>query len=179
MSNLNPSQFGDQYDTVYHLTDKRNFKPNAKKVPQDNTFALQERNRPGLYVGDAHGVEHWWNGSGYHRPYVAEIKVPKGVAQQERWGGEKFIPGEHLSQAQVSRVIPSDAFAREQYQQPGWVESHHGTSFDTGEPVNDRTRFPGYHYDGPDAREFTPEQHREQVKRVRAYSKYTNDPRNH
>jgi hypothetical protein len=162
---------GGQFETLYHLTDKRNFKLNPKKVPADNALAINQRSRPGLYA-TAGNVEHWWNGYNYHRPYVAEVQVPKGVAQEERWGGEKFIPGEHLNKAQVSRVIPVDAHVREHFGEPGWVEEHHGTSFDApGEALPSRGGFRGYRYEGPDVREFTPEQHAEHSKRIRSYRK--------
>lgn len=170
MNNLNP----DQFETFYHLTDKRNFKPNPNKVPQDNAVSINQRRRPGLFVAD--NVEPWWNGHGYHQPYVAEIKVPRGIAQDERWGGEKFIPGDQLHQAQVSRVMPVDAHVREKYNAPGWIEDHQDRAFDTGEPFERHwgvamTKFPDYHYDGPDVREFTPEQHKEHMKALRAYRK--------
>ena len=176
---------GDQFDTFYHLTDKRKFKPNPKQVPADNAMSISPRSSPGLFVADnPHGVEHWWNAHQYHRAYVAEIKVPKGLAQEERWGGEKFIPGEHLNQAQVSRVIPSDAHVRETYGEPGWIEENEGKAFDTGESLSGGNasnygRFTGYRYEGPDARDFTPEQHAGQMKRVRSYRKWQADPRNH
>jgi hypothetical protein len=169
---LNPGQF----ETFYHLTDKRNFKPNPKKVPQDNAISIHQRSRPGLFVTS--DVEGWWNGHGYHQPYVAELKVPKGVAQDERWEGEKFIPGEHLHQAQVSRVMPVDAHIREKFGEPGWVEDHHDSAFDTGKSfertwgVAKRGSVPSdYHYNGPDVRDFTPEQHAEHMKRIRSYRK--------
>lgn len=167
----------DQFETLYHLTNKRQFKPSATKVPEDNALSIQERTRPGLFA--APNVESWWNGHGYHRPYVAEIQVPKGLAQEERWGGERFIPGEHLAQAHVSRVIPVDAYVRERFHEPGWVEDHHGTKFDTGEPIKrgpwgmpERGTIPAdYHYEGPDVRDFSPQQHQEHVRRLRAYEK--------
>lgn len=172
MSHLNP----DQFETYYHLTDKKNFKPNPKRVPTDNALSMTERKRPGLFVTDS--VESWWNGHGYHQPYVAEIKVPKGVAEDERWGGEKFIPGEHLQQAQVSRVMPVDAHVREKYKEPGWVEDHHNAAFDTGKPFEREWGMPkrgsvpdDYHYDGPDVRDFTPEQHKSHLHNIRAYRK--------
>lgn len=170
MPDLNP----DQFDTFYHLTDKRNFKPDPKRVPTDNALSINERTRPGLFV--THSVESWWNGHGYHQPYVAEIKVPKGVAQDERWGGEKFIPGEHLNQAQVSRVMPVDAHVREKFGEPGWIEDHHDKAFDTGEKF-ERTwgmptqKYPDFHYDGPDVRDFTPEEHKQHLHNIRAYRK--------
>ena len=161
---------GPQFDTLYHLTDKRKFKPNPKQVPSDNALTISPRERPGLFA--ASDVEPWWNGHQYHRAYVAEIQVPKGVAQEGRWGNERFIPGEQMHQATVSRVMPSDAWVRERYGEPGWVESHHGTEFDTGKEIPSHYQpgqFRGYTYTGPDVREFTPEQHGEHMKRLRSY----------
>jgi hypothetical protein len=164
---------GDQFETFYHLTSKRKFKLNPKHVPADNAMAIAQRTRPGLYVAPG-SVEHWWNAYNYHRPYVAEVQVPKGVAQEERWGGERFIPGEHLGEAHVSRVIPVDAHVRERFGEHGWVEEHHGTEFDTGAEIPEGWHGPaqrGYQYSGPDVREFTPEQHAEHTKRLRSYRK--------
>jgi hypothetical protein len=164
---------GDQFETFYHLTDRRKFKLDPKKVPADNALSINQRTRPGLYVAPG-SVESWWNGQQYHRPYVAEVKVPKGVAQEERWGGERFIPGEQMHQAEVSRVIPVDAHVREKYGLHGWVEEHHGTEFDTGAAIPDEWQGytqRGYRYEGPDVREFTPEQHSQHIKRVNAYRK--------
>lgn len=152
MADLNPSQF-------FHLTDNPDFSLDPHKVPHDNTFAIQSREEPGLYVGDP---ERWINGSGYKRPYVAEIHAPAHVARDERWAGEKFIPAEHFDKATVARVIPTDAYARETYGAHGWAEEHHGTTFDTDEPIAEvpfnspvSAHYPhrGYRYSGPDARQ--------------------------
>jgi hypothetical protein len=167
---MRPAQRGgesDGFETLYHLTNRRKFALDPKKVPSDNAISIRGRTQPGLYV--AKNIEPWWNGHGYHRPYVAEIKVPHGVAHDERWSGEKFIPGEHMGQASVSRVIPADAWVREQWQSPGWVEGETGKAFDTGEPVDHYTRYPDYHYDGPDVRDFTPEQHAQHMQNLRTY----------
>ena len=103
--------------------------------------------------------------------------MPKGVAQEERYGGEMFIPGDQLHRAHVSRVIPVDAHVREHFEAPGWVEEHHESAFDSGEPVNYRSTFPGYHYDGPDVREFTATQHRHHARRIAAYQTYKDSQR--
>lgn len=163
---MRPAQ-REGYDTLYHLTDRRKFALDPTKVPADNAISIRGRSQPGLYA--ASDIEPWWNGHGYHRPYVAEIQVPHGVAQDERWSGEKFIPGEQLGQATVSRVIPTDAWVRENYHAPGWLEEHAGKAFDTGEPVDHRTQYPDYHYDGPDVRDFTPEQHKTHMQGLRSY----------
>lgn len=171
----------DQYDSYWHITDNPHFALDPSRVPEDNTFAIQERTRPGLYVTDS--PERWVNGHGYVRPYAAEIHVPKGLASAERWGGERFIPAEHFDQAKVHRVIPLDAHAREEYGDHGWIEKHLGTTFDTGEQIKEPafnsppeaySPYQGYHYDGPDARDMTPEQHASHRNRALEYLRGNN-----
>jgi hypothetical protein len=163
---------GQQFETHYHLTDNANFRLNPNKVPQDNAVAINSRTRPGLFTGDP---ERWINGHNYMRPFVAEVQVPKGAAEDGRWGGEKFIPGDRLKEATVSRVIPTDAYARETYGDHGWAEEALGNRFDTHEPIQRRTTnqapFSGYHYDGPDAREMSPAQVKEHKARTRKAAK--------
>lgn len=146
----------------YHLTDKANFKLNPKKVPADNALALRQREAPGLYVAkDSWDVEGWVNGQGYLRPFVVEIEAPKDVVSDERWGGEGFIPADRFGEVRIKRVIPIDAFAREVYGGPGWVESTVGKEFDSGEqPPEDYGQRPygkEYKYDGPDVRDMPAE----------------------
>ncbi len=163
-----------EHEVLYHLTDKAKFKPSAKHVPQDNTFAIQQRTRPGLYL--THRPESWVNGHNYVRPFVAEVHVPKGIAQAERWGGEKFVPAEHLGQVKVARVMPLDAHVRETFGEPGWVEEHHGQEFDTGQPLRRHSYgesgyqppYSGYRYEGPDAREMPTDVVRQHRARARA-----------
>jgi GNAT superfamily N-acetyltransferase len=153
---------GSKSVTVYHLTDDPKFAPRADFVPEDNTVTIRERTSPGLYVAkDSWDIEKWVNGSGYLRPYVAEISVPEDAMTDERWGGEGFIPGENLGRVEVKRLLPIDAFARETYGDYGWVEDTLGAKFDTGEPVptDNSVRYAeggrpvGYIYDGPDVRD--------------------------
>lgn len=153
---------GSKSVSVYHLTDDPKFAPRADFVPEDNTVSIRERTNPGLYVAKGTwDVERWVNGSGYLRPYVAEITVPEDAMVDERWGGEGFIPGDKLDQVTVKRLIPVDAFAREVYGDYGWVEDTLGTKFDTGEPVptDNSVRYAeggrptNYVYDGPDVRD--------------------------
>ena len=157
--------------TVYHLTDKAKFKLDPKKVPEDNTLAIRQRDAAGLYVAkDSGGVESWVNGYGYLRPFVVELDVPEDVLTDERWGNEGFISADRFDEVEVKRVIPVDAFARETYNDYGWVESQLGARFDNGAQVPER-RFgepyegvpKGWRYEGPDARDMTPAE----VKRLR------------
>lgn len=157
--------------TVYHLTDKAKFKLDPKKVPEDNALAIRQRDAAGLYVAkDSWGVESWVNGYGYLRPFVVELDVPEDVLTDERWGNEGFIPADRFDEVEVKRVIPVDAFARETYNDYGWVESQLGARFDNGAQVPER-RFgepyegvpKGWRYEGPDARDMTSAE----VKRLR------------
>lgn len=158
-----------EHDVLYHLTDKARFKPSAKHVPHDNTFAIQQRDSPGLYL--TQHPESWVNGHNYVRPFVAEVHVPKGLARDERWGGEKFVPAEHLDKVKVARVMPLDAHARERYGDHGWIEDHHGTTFDTGEEIPRRrtsaSPLAGYRYDGPDVRDMPADMVRQHRTRAR------------
>lgn len=168
---------GDQFETLYHLTDKAKFKPNPRQVPRDNTIAITQRDQPGLYL--TANPESWINGHGYTRPFVAEVKVPKGLAERGRWGGERFLPSEHLPQAHVSRVIPIDEHARETYHEPGWVERHHGTSHDGREiqtgawgHTDFKEKLPDdYRYSGPDVREMSKDEIALHKSRTRAFGK--------
>lgn len=122
------------HDVLYHLTDKHHFALDPEYAPQDNTFAIEDRSgRKGLYgVTDSWGVNSW-RAKGYQRPYVAEVHVPKGFAQDGRWGNEKFLPAEHYDKATVHRVMP--------------VDQHEAETYEGAEPG------------GRDVRDFTPKEH--------------------
>ena len=174
MVDLNPDQFPDDHEVYYHMTDKAKFKPSAKHVPEDNALALHERTSPGMYLTKS--PESWVNGHGYVRPFVAEVHVPRGVGHAERYNGEHFVPAADLAKVKVNRVIPLDAHARETFGEPGWVEEHHGSTFDTGAPITPHghpgtTKFPDYHYDGPDVRDMSSDVVRQHKQRVRQYLK--------
>jgi hypothetical protein len=161
----------------YHLTNDPKFHLDPEKVPQDNSITLSRilgPERKGLYVTKS--PERWVNGYDYVRPYVAEIHAhPKHVEGGE-YGGEGFIPSEHFGQTKVHRVIPLDAHAREEYGEHGWIESHHETTFDTGEKIvhpgfNDPISWPhkGYKYSGPDVRTMPKRETERHRKRVNKY----------
>jgi len=165
---------------LYHLTDKAKFSLDPKRVPTDNTFALQERTAPGLYLVDKYGVERWLNGNGYWRPFVVEVMVPEEYVRPERWSGELFLPAEHFDKAKIERVLPLDAFAREVFKDYGWTETHFETTFDTNEPIEMRVRHtlpmskppPGWHFRG-DVRTMSPAWVKQYKKRVRDYARAT------
>ena len=147
-----------QFGTFYHLTAKAKFKP--KPIAPENNTTLGGRYKPGLFLTDS--PERWINGHGYMRPFVAEVKVPMAhLDPTPGYQGERFLPAEHIKSAQVTRVIPTDAHAREKYGQHGWIERRTGTEFDTGEPITAKDweyPFRGKTYEGPDVRDMPPEQ---------------------
>ena len=148
--------------TWYHLTDKANFKLNPKHTPEDNSVSIEDRSgQLGIYLGS--DVEKWVNGYGYWRPFVVEFDVDPTVKEDPgvhgRWGGELFVPATSFDKISIKRVIPIDAWARENYGDFGWVEAFHLRRFDTGEPIETagwgRLLNPpkGYRYPGPDVRQ--------------------------
>jgi hypothetical protein len=150
--------------TWYHLTERAKFKLDPKFTPSDNAIAIEDRSgRPGIYLGQS--VEKWVNGFGYWRPFVVEIKVDPSVMNDPgvhgRYGGEMFVPAASFDKLTIQRVIPIDAYARETYGQPGWIEEDLGVEFDTGNPivrqgtpgwVEAYKKYKGYRYPGPDVR---------------------------
>jgi 8-oxo-dGTP pyrophosphatase MutT (NUDIX family)/GNAT superfamily N-acetyltransferase len=165
----------EDYDTLYHITDQHHFALDPEHAPQDNAFAIQDRSHyKGLYATKDPDT---WRAQGYHRPYVAELHVPHGLAQQERWHGESFIPAEHFDKVKVNRVIPFDAHQREKWGEPGTIESYHGTHYQTNQPLKKK---PGWessdYYEADenepatkDVRDFTPKEHTRHLKRLREY----------
>lgn len=150
--------------TWYHLTDRAKFKLDPKFAPSDNAVAIEDRSgRPGIYLGA--DVEKWVNGFGYWRPFVVEFKVDPSVVSDPgvhgRYGGEMFVPATSFDKLTIQRVIPIDAYAREEYGEPGWIEGDLGVEFDTGTPIPSRgkpgwaeayKKYKGYRYPGPDVR---------------------------
>jgi hypothetical protein len=140
----------------YHLTDRARFRLDPQFTPADNAFAIEDRSgRAGLYL--APNIEPWLNGHGYWRPFVVEFQVDPEVQLDPgvhgRWGGELFVPATAFHRLTLLRVIPLDAYAREQYHEPGWIESRLGREFDTGQPITRHQRYPHYRYPGPDVRQ--------------------------
>lgn len=152
---------GDFPTTWFHLTDRAKFKLDPRFTPADNAVAIEDRSgRPGIYLGK--DVERWVNGFNYWRPFVVELRVDPSVLEDPgvhgRYGGELFVPATSFGKVTVVRVIPLDAYAREQYGEPGWIESRLGVEFDTGLPLPPRNQFGKYRpyrYSGPDVRAMT------------------------
>jgi hypothetical protein len=170
MPDLNQAQF----DVRYHITDNPRFSLDPRHRPDDNSLSMRNMQQmpKGLFV--TKHPEAWVNGHEYVRPFVAEVHVPHGTLQPGHFGGEEFIPAEHFDQAQVKRVIPLDAHAREEYGSHGWIEDHHGTEFDTGKPIPrwgqpgfkpSGAMPPGYRYSGPDARDMGDREIKQHMKR--------------
>lgn len=142
----------------YHLTNKSKFRLDPKYTPQDNAVAIVDRSgRPGLYI--TQNVERWLNGYHYWRPFVVELNVAPALLRPEtlgRWGGERFIFSDEFSGLTIRRVIPLDAFCREEYGAYGWIEDTVGVEFDTRQPIRrlsgNRYPFRGYRYTGHDVR---------------------------
>ena len=137
---------------LYHLTDNANFKLDPNFAPEDNTISIYDRSgHKGIYLTP--NVEKWVNGHGYWRPFVAEIYADRSALEHDRigrWGGEVFIPADQFDKLTVNRVIPLDAYAREEFGSHGWIERSHGHEFDTGNRITAgyyETPFRGYTYD--------------------------------
>jgi hypothetical protein len=174
-----PNTAGD-HEVWYHITDKPNFALDPNYAPEDNSVSIYDRGgRKGVYL--THDPEKWVNGHNYVRPYLAEFHVHPSMKTvpgiHGRYGGEMFVPAEHFDKMKLNRVIPLDAHVREEYGAPGWIEEHHGTAFDTGQPLarlgQPKSHYPfrGYKYTGPDVRTFTPEQHQQHVGRWKSFMK--------
>ena len=144
----------------YHLTSRAKFKLDPKFKPEDNAFALEDRSgQAGIYLGQ--DPERWLNGQGYWRPFLVEFRVESSVKNDPgvhgRYGGEMFVPATSFDKLKVLRVIPIDAYAREEYGGAGWIEEELGVAFDTGEPFPGKEHqwgslYKGYRYPGPDVR---------------------------
>ena len=158
---------------LYHITNKPNFKLNPNHAPEDNAISIQDRSgHKGIYLTP--DVEPWVNGHGYIRPFVAEIYADPSALDHDtvgRWGGEIFIPADQFDKLKVHRVIPLDAFAREEYGEHGWIETSHGHEFDTGKEIPPQSfmqayelPFKGYKYD-KDTRNMSPDE----VKRIKQH----------
>jgi len=140
----------------YHLTSRSKFKLDPTFTPEDNAFAIEDRSgQPGIYL--AHDVEPWLNGYGYWRPFVVELQVDPSVATDPgvhgRYGKEMFVPAASFGKLRILRVIPLDAYAREVYGEPGWIEDSLGVEFDTGQPIARGQKYRGYRYPGQDVRQ--------------------------
>lgn len=162
--------------TYWHITDNPDFQPDPTFRPENNG-TLGGHFSPGLFVSQY--PEHWMQGYGYWRPYVSEIDVPDETGRDFD-NSERFITPDQYDKIKVKRTIPIDAFAREQYGESGWVESHHGEDFETGEKFTDKRpmgldvykKTPGYKYPGT-AMDQPEEWRKNYEQRVRDYQQRT------
>ncbi len=143
----------------YHLTDNAKFKLDPNYAPEDNAVGIHDRSgKKGIYL--AKNVETWTNGHGYWRPFVVEFSSDRDLKEQPgnhgRYGGEVFVPAERYDQLKLERIIPLDAYAREQFGGYGWIEDELKEEFDSKKPIPKGFNgypFHGYRYAGPDVRE--------------------------
>jgi hypothetical protein len=156
--------YGTNTVKLYHITDNPKFRLDPNFAPEDNTISIFDRSgKKGIYLTS--NIEKWINGHGYHRPFLVEFDVDQSIANnpeyKERWGGEIFIPSDIYNEITISRVIPIDAYCREEYNMHGWFEGSAGIEFDTGEPIQKGawgitiSNFKNYKYTGKDVREMT------------------------
>lgn len=125
---------------MYHLAAKADFRLDPRHHPANNTTMGGDWSRPGVFV--VADIEPWVNGYGYWRPWVVEFSVPTSLSSAEGvmesgYAGEVFIPAEHYDQMRLTRVIPLDAWCREQYREFGWTEGYFGTDYRTGRPLDE------------------------------------------
>lgn len=189
---LTPYKMGtvDKPDVSYHITSDPHFALDPEKETEQNYISTYyPKDTRGIHV--TQNPESWVNGHNYVRPYIAEIHshgIPLHENNVPQGANQRFIPGRDFDKIKVHRVIPLDAHVREQYGAHGWIEEHHGTTFDTGEkikppsgsmeshyPFKDFTDFNNakntYHYDGPDVRDMSPEEHERHKQRWLGYMK--------
>lgn len=162
--------------TYYHITDRPDFTLDPTHRPQNNT-TLGGDMEPGVFM--TQHAEPWLNGYGYWRPYVAEIEAPDDLSTRpgvmsEGYSGEVYAPASTYPEMKVNRVIPVDAYGREQYGTSGWIEDANGRDFQTGEPlapqVGNIPTHPGYRYPGT-VMDQTPEWRKQYQKQVRKYQR--------
>ena len=126
--------------TYWHLTDSPDFRPDPNHSPELNT-TMGGDVKPGLFL--TRNPSHWMQGYGYWRPYVSEIEAPDDVGLGSHLSPERYVPADQYHQLQVKRTIPIDAYSREYYNEPGWVEGDSGHDFQSGLPLEPAPG--GYH----------------------------------
>lgn len=163
--------------TLYHLTDKVDFRLDPKKRPQNNT-TLGGSLDPGIFL--CRDVGSWAAGYGYWRPWVVEFSVPSDLDRLDGviggYAGEVYVPAAHYDKLRINRVIPLDAYDREEWGGWGSTEDYFETAFDTFEPIEVARSGPnmypwrGYRYPG-DARQTDSGWQEAYKKRVKDYQR--------
>jgi len=150
-----------RWATMWHLTDNPQFALDSARTPEKNT-SMGLGVKPGLFV--AKDLEPWVNGYDYVRPFAVELKVPLDLSTPDpgMYGGERFIPAERFGDVEVSRVIPLDAYAREVYNDYGWLESWRDSP-----PMGQKP--PERWYTGPDVRVMPKKQQRAYIQLAQEY----------
>lgn len=152
-------------ETSWHLTQNPHFALDPEHNPQNNTTLGGDWPEKGIFLGDPAA---WFNGHDYVRPFAAEISHPR-LDDMGGYSGEKFLPAEHFDKSEVKRVIPIDEYVREQYHNPGWIETYHRTTAQ-GEPTP--KDFPSdYRYTGPDVRDMSKGEVNNHLRRMNEYIK--------
>ena len=161
---------------LYHLTDNPKFEPDPNIDPPENALSILTDERKGIYLTE--NIEHWVNGYGYVRPFVAEMEVDEDAftLATTPGGGQVFLPAENFGAMKVKRVIPIDEWAREKYGDYGWVESYF-EDFHEGEGgfgVDAKPWVPAplghdYRYEGPDVRDMPKEETDRLAERTEQY----------
>ncbi len=152
----------------YHITDNPNFAFDPKHTLNWNsTMGNMGNEPPGMFL--TKNPEYWFNGHDYVRPYIAEIHAPEESLDPGYYEhNDRVLPAHAYPQAQIKRVLPIDEYVREQYGEPGWIEGYHDHE---GVPYHEQPKYPDYHYEGPDVRDMTPEEHQRHADRTRGYIK--------
>lgn len=144
----------------WHLTDDPRFALDPEKRPFDNFTLDGPHPEPGLYVAEGKGLETWFNGYDYVRPFAAEIEHP--LLEEGFWGlCQSFLPATLFAESELLRVIPIDEWVREKFEAPGWIEVFHDDA-----PAEIRL---GYRYTGLDVRDMARSDVLKLVARIDAY----------
>jgi hypothetical protein len=165
--------------TFYHVTDNPHFELSTTHRPHLNLEGGEVESRdPGIHMADHEGIQRWMGTGGYIRPYMVELHAPHELDDhpdiEHGYARERYVPAKHYDQLKVHRVIPLDAWDREQGGY-GHMEQSLGSEYDTGKHIPgplDREYRPKTPYAGPDVRSMTPEQHQQHADR---YDQYMSD----
>jgi hypothetical protein len=177
---ITPRTAAADHHVFYHVTDNPNFELSTTHRPHLNLEGGEDEHRePGIHMADHEGINRWMGTGGYIRPYMVELHAHPELDDhpdtEHGFARERYVPAKHYDKLKVHRVIPLDAWDREQGGY-GHMEQSLGSEYDTGAPIasshEDRPYRPRTPYTGPDAREMTPEQHQHHTDR---YDRFMSD----
>lgn len=157
---------------LYHLTDDPKFAPNPDIDPPENALSIYgDDTRKGIYLTAT--PEYWVNRYNYVRPFIAEFEVDESklTLASTPGGSQRFLPAEDFGAAEMTRLIPTNEFVREEYGEPGWVEGHFSDEWDTPKfgPTGYQPPFPDYRYEGPDVRDMDPAETQRLIDETKRY----------